>query len=340
MIKVIGDVHLRSEEPFFSVTKKFLFNLLKSCNENDSLIFTGDFFHRSRPYSEELALARQFFEIAKERNISINILAGNHEYFRERNTWAEDVFKDYDIHFYDSPTCVDIQGSLFLMLPWVSNYIIKKNFNKQDLKEFYKYILSNLNFSKNLDGRSPQTYPHLYVVYHFEDETCFTGLEDIGVDLSLIDKTFNGKVIRIGGHIHNPSKNYIGSPYTTRKDETGFERHIIEIDPKTDDFKFIKISPMIEYETLMYEELKNKTYNPNIKYIIKVLNAPSFESVKDYIDSKENVWLDDYELKFNENRTILDDKENQLYSIKEFLDLYIKQNKVDSDTANYLINLF
>lgn len=333
MIKVIGDVHLRSEEPFFSVTKNFLSHLLKICNEKDHLVFTGDFFHRSRPYSEELACARQFFETAKERNISINILAGNHEYFRERNTWAEDVFKDYDINFITEPKVSMFYGIQFAFLPWIPNNKMQKEFGVRDMRSYYAQKLPNLMSLINKDK-------NIYILYHFEDETVFMGNENIGVDLSVFEKELGKCAIRLGGHIHNPSKNYIGSPYTTRKDETGFERHIIEIDPKTDDFKFIKISPMIEYETLMYEELKNKTYDPNIKYIIKVLNAPSFESVKDYIDSKENVWLDDYELKFNEDRTILDNKENQLYSIKEFLDMYIKQNKVDSNTANYLLSLF
>lgn len=344
MIRVVGDIHLRSEEPFFSTTKKFLFDLLEKPFDSEEryvLIFTGDFFHRSRPYSEELACARQFFEMAKERDISIYILAGNHEYFRERDTWAEDVFKDYDIHFYDSPTCVDIQGSLFLMLPWVSTYIIKKNFNKQTLKEFYSHIISKLDFSKSLDGCNLQAYKYLYVIYHFEDETCFTGSEDIGVDLSKLNEMFHGKVVRVGGHIHNPDKNYLGTPYATRKDETDMIRRTLIIKSNDEGYEYetVKEDP-IKFRGIEYSELLNGSLPNNCNYILKVFNAPSSEAVIDEIKKNKNYYLDDFELKFNETRTILENKDDQVESIKDFLDMYIKQNKVDSMTANYLISLF
>lgn len=333
MIRVIGDIHLRSEEPFFSVTKEFLSRLLINSEEGDHLIFTGDFFHRSRPYSEELMVARIFFEACKLKNITIDILAGNHEYFRDRGTWAEDVFNGYDIMFITEPQVKTICDAQVVFLPWMPIDKMQKEFGVRDMKSYYAQKLPKII---DLIDKNKNTY----IIYHFEDETVFMGVEDIGVDLSIFEKELGKCAIRLGGHIHNPNKNYIGTPYATRKDESGFNRHIVEIDQNTNDYKFVNLQSKIEYRTLLYEELNEQSYNNEVKYIIKILNAPSFDLIKDYIDSKENVWLDDYELKFNENRTIAIDKEDQINSIKDFLSLYIKQNKVDSDTSNYLLSLF
>ena len=334
MIRVIGDIHLRSEEPFFSVTKEFMTDLLVKCEEGDCLIFTGDFFHRARPYSEELKEARGFFEKCKSKRIKTIILAGNHEYFRDRGTWAEDVFDGYDIEFITKPSVIQsLYGVQFVFLPWMPLIQMQKEFEVRDMKSYYAKKLPEIMEFINKDKMT-------YVVYHFEDESVFTGIEDVGVNLSCLEDKFGKCIKRVGGHIHNPTEYYIGSPYTTRKDETGFERHIIEINPKTQDYEIIKVPPKIEFETLMYDELKDQVYDSSIRYIIKVLNAPSFDVVKSYIDSKENLWLDDYELKFNEDRTILEDKSDSLDSVRDFLNLYIKQNKIDSDTANYLLSIF
>lgn len=334
MVRVIGDIHLRSEEPFFSVTKEFMTDLLARCKEDDCLVFTGDFFHRARPYSEELKEARGFFEKCKSKRIKIIILPGNHEYFRDRGTWAEDVFDGYDIEFITEPSVISIlYGVQFVFLPWMPSAQIQKEMGVRDMKSYYAKKLPEIMASIHKDANA-------YIVYHFEDETVFTGVEDVGVDLSCLEDKFGKCIIRLGGHIHNPSKNYIGAPYATRKDESGFRRHIVEIDPKTQDYAFVDIPSKIEFKTLMYDELKDQVYDPSIRYIIKVLNAPSFEAVKSYIDSKENVYLDDYELKFNEERIIFEDKTDSLDSVRDFLNLYIKQNKIDSDTANYLLSIF
>ena len=333
MVYVIGDIHLRSEEPFFTVTKEFLTDTLNMANEKDVLIFTGDFFHRSRPYSEELKVARDFFEKAKQKQVSIIILAGNHEYFRDHGTWAEDVFSEYDIDFIEWPNLHLVYGIQIMFMPWMPLRHILNFSSAKDIKEYYEGVIQ-----KNIE-KVDVTKP-LYLIYHFEDESVFLGGNDIGVDLSIFEKKYGKNVIRLGGHIHNPSKNYIGTPYSTRSDEAGFDRHIIKIDPFTQEYEFIPTKNEIEYQTMMYEEMINRNYNKNKKYILKVLNAPSFDSIKTFIDSYDNLWLDDYELKFNEDRQIIQEKTSELESIKDFLEMYIKQNKVDSSTANYLLSIF
>lgn len=335
MIYVIGDVHLRSEEPFYSVTKSFLQNILDQTNSGDSIIFTGDFFHRSRPYSEELMLARKFFEDAKNDLVKIHILAGNHEYFREHDAWAEDVFKEYDIDFIDEPQIKAIDGVKFLFLPWVPMLRLRKLYGFQSMRDFYES-----KFKEMAENNIYEDFEKIFVIYHFEDETVFMGSENIGVDLRNISKCFNCEVVRIGGHIHNPTDNYIGSPYATRADETNKDRSYLKIHRSGLCGK-VHIDPMIEFKTINFQDLKEiKALPKDINYIIKVLNAPSIEAITDEIKGHTNIWLDDYELKFNEDREIIKDKEETFNSIREFLDMYIKQNKVDSDTANYLLSIF
>lgn len=334
MVYVIGDIHLRAEEPFFSVIKEFFESLLSTLNEKDHLIFTGDFFHRARPYSEELKCARDFFEKLKVKHVHAAILAGNHEYFRDRDTWAEDVFTDYDIEFIEQPRLSEYYGIQVMFMPWIPLKRIMKYSSAKNIKEYYENeiipkFLDKINRDKNL-----------YLIYHFEDETVFAGIDDVGVDLSVFEKKYGKLVIRLGGHIHNPTSNYIGTPYATRADENGFKRHIAKLDPYTQDLEIIPMQERIVFEKLIYEELTSKTFDESKRYIITVLNAPSFESIKYITDKYHNVWLDDYELKFNEDRQIIKDKSDEFQSIKDFLDLYIKQNKLDPNTANYLLSIF
>jgi len=334
MIYVIGDVHLRFEEPFFSVTEEFLNDLIEMVNEYDTLIFTGDFFHRSRPYSEELCVARKFFERLKQKIVYVMILAGNHEYFRDRDTWAEDMFNSFDIDFIEWPVGGMNHGSQFLFLPWMPlRRILNLQLPAKDIKEYYEGQLNKYMSQVNTD------LP-LYVIYHFEDETVFMGGSGIGVDLSPLENKLGKNVIRLGGHIHNPSKNYIGAPYATRSDETGFDRHIVKIDPKTQKWERLPVRQKIEFKTLMYDELNGYEFDPVVRYVIKVLDAPSIDAIKECIKTYKNVWLDDYELKFNEQRTIIDDKDDLIMSVRDFLNAYIKQNKLDPKTANYLLSIF
>ena len=332
MMYVIGDVHLRSEEPFFSVTKEFLNDVVSMVSDGDAVVFTGDFFHRSRPYSEELKVAGTFCEKMKDKHVHVGILAGNHEYFRDRDTWAEDVFADYDVDFIEWPCLSLYYGVQIMFMPWMPLRHIVQYSSAKNIKEYYE-TLFNKYFDKVGKDRP------LYLIYHFEDETVFGGPE-VGVDLSCFEKKFGKLVRRVGGHIHNPDSNYLGAPYATRKDETAFNRYILKIDPNTDDDENIPVKQKIEFKTLSYEELKTERFDEEIRYVVKVLDTPSLEATKLIIDSKNNVWLDDYELKFNEERDVDKDKSDELFSIKEFLDMYIKHNKVDPNTANYLLSLF
>ena len=60
MIFVIGDMHVKKEEPFFSAASSTFDFILSTVNSKDTLIFLGDVFHVSRPYPKSIALVINF----------------------------------------------------------------------------------------------------------------------------------------------------------------------------------------------------------------------------------------------------------------------------------------
>ena len=322
---IVGDLHLRKEQPFLSAAQKVLGTILDITSTDDHVIFLGDFFHSSRPYPEELRIASSFFSDFKGK---ITILAGNHEFLQTRDSFAEYAFGDA-IEFIEEPT----ETEEFLYLPWISSSrVYQKGYDT--LKEFYEGYLANFV------SEYPESSKPLYVLYHFEDETTFMGLDELGIDLSFLEKRIpNRKIVRVGGHIHVPSENYLGTPYVTRRDESGKGSFILVRDGE-EDFRSIEIPTLISYEDVDYDDLNHLKFNPNISYILSVENVPHADVLFDWKKSHPNVWIDDYTLKFGEDRVILDETKDQAESIKEYLELFIKQNKVDKDTANYLLSVF
>ena len=328
---IVGDLHLRKEQPFLKAAQRVLQTVLDKTTTDDQVIFLGDFFHGARPYPEELKVANDFFSDFKG---NITILAGNHEYLQIRDSFVEDAFKDNPITFIDSPVEVERPEGDFLFLPWVSHYRFSKlGFN--DLKSYYADWLENWE-PKNPDSAKP-----LYVLYHFEDETVFAGIDELGVDLSVVEnKVPNRKVVRIGGHVHNPSKNYLGTPYITRKDEAGKESYILINEEPSESFEKIEIPTLIDYEDLDYDELNTFEFDPSISYVLTVSNVPHADVLYEWKGRHPNVWIEDYTLKFGDERVILNETKDQAESIREYLELFIKQNKVDRSTANYLLSVF
>lgn len=324
MIRICGDLHLRKEEPFFSAAKSVLEVFKHDCNRGDTLIFAGDFFHTSRPFPEELKVAREFFHEMNLDGVRVIILAGNHEYLHTRGTYAEDMFVDSDITFISEPTLMKIDDEDILFLPWISSYDLNKKYGKTELKDFYEEYLTNLDVSSALN-----------VVYHFEDESCFMGPTEVGVDLSILESKCHLR--RIGGHIHIADKNYIGVPYATRKDETGQNYKYIAIGFGST-IEEIYFPEYISFQTISYEELKQTRFRSSTSYILEVVDAPSSDVVYDLIHSKPNLYLSDYTLRANQEREVFEDN-SALETIKDYMRAYVKINKVDEKTTDYLLSL-
>ena len=331
---IVGDLHLRKEQPFLSAAQTILEKILSITSTDDHVIFLGDFFHGSRPYPEELKVANNFFSDFKGH---ITILAGNHEYLQIRDSFAEDAFRDNPITFIDTPREVHSTEGDYLFLP----HVPYSRFNKlgfNDLRSYYEYWLGEW------EPKYPDSNKPLFVLYHFEDETVFAGVDELGVDLSVIEsKVPNRKVVRIGGHVHNPSGGYLGTPYMTRKDDGDPNRkfYILEIDrDRETEFTQVEIPSLIKYIDVDYDYLDSLDLEEGISYILSVLGVPSVESLFEWKERHPNVWIEDYTLKFGDERVLLEEAEGKTENIRELLRLFIEQNKVDPDTANYLLSVF
>lgn len=330
---VVGDLHLRKEQPFLGAAHVVLDSILDNTSSEDHVIFLGDFFHSSRPYPEELRVANSFFTDFKG---TITILAGNHEYLQTRDSFVEDIFRDNPVEFIDTPTEVSYTDEDYLFLPWISSLRLHKE-GFETLKDYYASWLQNWEPASGVNSDRP-----LYVLFHFEDETVFTGLEDLGVDLSVIQtKVGNRKVTRIGGHIHNPSDSYLGTPYATRKDES-IDRDfcILEKDETDSEFHKKYLPNTVRYLDVDYEDLKTTEFEDGCSYVLSVYGVPSSEVLFSWKAKYPTVYIEDYTLKFGSERILSEGQEEKLTSIREYLESFIRQNRVDSDTANYLLSIF
>lgn len=325
---IYGDLHLRKEEPFLSAAKTILSQIESSTSSDDHVIFLGDFFHTSRPYPEELKVAIDFFEKCKAK---VTILAGNHEYHNTRQTFVEEAFEDSSyIEFIKEP----VEKDGFLYLPWVSMQTFRRA-GFESLKEYYEDWI--MNKWEPLEEKGTLT-----VLYHFEDETTFMGIDEVGVDLSLVQKRVPNRTIkRIGGHIHLISDNYIGTPYTTRKDEERETFVYLKRDEEGGEFVPQLLPKLIEFKSIMYPDLSSFVPKESRYYIVEIHSAPSSEELYSWKSKYPNIFLADYSLLYGDDRSteeIQEDLSN--HNIRDFLELFIKRNKVDSETANYLLSIF
>ena len=332
--RIFGDIHIRKERPFYDVVKKVLDKAGEGMESGDKLIFLGDFFHTSRPYPEEVNLARRYLSKWNDKGISVSILAGNHEYHGTRLTFAEEVLTSDDAFFYDEPfmeECVQLDAC-FLYLPWMSKQTLNK-MGYESMKDYYE---------------NPSTYDRLknvpkgwtiYALYHFEDETVFTGLDKMGVNLKVLDEVFpDNDVVRVGGHIHIQSSNYLGVPYATRKDESGQDFQYLEIGYVG--HQYIQLPNFLQFMEVEYDNLNSIDFDESIEFILDVKSAPSPEDVFAFARSHKNVTVGNYSLRFSETRTVNKDGKEQKASIREYLESFIKENKIDADTSNYILSVF
>ena len=319
-----GDLHLREDEPFFSSCTYVLKDLTKRVNCGDVIVFAGDFFHKQTPTIKELKTARVFFDVMNRKACQVIICAGNHEYNGAKDAFVEDIFTEFDVTFVDSVRIRELDTCNILFLPWISNYRLKKS-GCESLQAYYKESYDKLSIPSNKKN---------FVVYHFEDETQFVGFERKGIDLRFIKED----ITRIGGHIHISSNNYIGVPYATRKDESGQKCKILEWDGT--ELNVIEYPELIKWVKISAEDIKTTRFSSKVNYILDVCNVKSIDELIDFIASKDNLFLDNYELLFGEERQISEEKTSNVNNVKEFLKVYISQNKVDKETSEYLLGMF
>lgn len=328
MIYVIGDTHIRKEEPYYSAIDQMFTELYLVCKSGDTIIQTGDFFHSYKPFPKEYSLAFYWIEIFSLKGVRLIILSGNnaHEYHHLQKTYAIDpLASSKNVALIKDIEVLTIEDISFLFLPWLPDSLIReKGFEK--VEDYLRSFIYENNLS-DID----------YFIYHYEDETVFMGGENRGIDFSFVEDKLFG-ITRIGGHIHLSSSNYIGAPYQTRFDEKFQTGSYYTI--KDDVLMAHSFSQFIIHKELDFEDEIPVSEFEGQNFVLNITNAPSVDSVYDKF-KKKHIFINDISLKFSEKRiSTLTEEIDSKSSMKELLLEYISINKVDKETSDFLLNLF
>ena len=335
MVYIVGDLHIRKEEPFFTAAAKTLRWLEAQVEPNDHLVFLGDLFHTSKPFPKEYEMAISSFSRLAENNVSVWLLAGNHEFHEDQKTFAIEPLNDINkyVSIITVPGIVDISGFKFLMLPWMS----RTQFKSKDREAYLHGMYETDEPGSFIDSLKDSLSGVDFICYHFEDETVFMGGVNTGVDLSLLQSKCP-KAIRIAGHIHLASKNYIGTPYQTRYDEKGQIGHILVLEQGYKDPEGIQVPLFIEYLDVVYgDEVPS---DDGHALILSILDAPSIGAAEVKYKGP-NIYIRKVEIVASENRTVdgevsIDPSSD---SLLELFQSFAVSNKVDERTSAYVQSL-
>lgn len=223
MILIEKDLHFRSDGLFGKAYQRYFDWLRNNFGSDFIYISLGDWFHSPKPSPNDYSAAIKEFEKRKFRQTII--LAGNHDYNRQDNSYSCDPLaanSRFKIQYLKTKTEMELEGLKFLFLPYVYNDIKKY----AELSAVYDYIL-----------------------YHFEDETITYDGRTYGINL----QNLNGK--RVGGHVHKiiwPNY-FLGMPVHTRADEAGQPNQLLVIDEKKE-LNVVPVPNFLDYYFVTYPE--------------------------------------------------------------------------------------
>lgn len=321
----VGDLHIRKEQWARDGVEGTLDEIMRICGTRkdiDEVFFLGDVFNQSRPYPEEI---RIFSEFLSNMGTHITVLAGNHEYLETRDSYAEDALvREESFDFIESPCIRDFGNYRVVCLPYLPIHRLNQ-LGCNTMSEYYedKYLkfISSTEDKEDLKKKT-------VIVYHFEDETQSFGS---GVDLRGYDRLFPNST-RIGGHIHNQVKNYIGTPYQTRADESENDAGVLYL--YNGELTKVRLPFFVKFESVQYgKEVERPEENTHL--MLRILDAPSYDAVVSKYGKIPNSEIYDYEVVSAEERSI-DTGKREDKTILQMLDDFIRDNHVRKDVSDYL----
>lgn len=328
MIYILGDLHKRKESPYREAADLVLKELYSKVTNGDSIIQLGDFFHSYKPFPAEYTEALSWLNKLGSKGVKIYIMAGNnaHEYHHIQKTYAITPLESLDcVKTITDLSILEVDGIKFFAIPWIPNEKLKKN-GCETVEDYIK---------KFLDSTDEKAQ---YLLYHYEDETVFMGGENHGIDFSFVEKAMPD-IVRIGGHIHLQSTNYIGTPYQTRFDEAGQTGRYYVID-SDNSLEVKKFKMYVKHMNIHFEDEVPTPDFKEQKIILNIDEVPAIEAAYDKF-TKNYIFINNLKLKFSEDRQLLASEElDAKSSVRELLQEYIKINNVDKETSDYLYSLF
>lgn len=244
-IVILGDTHIGARNDslaFHDYFRKFYQECLFPYMEQNGItdiIQCGDIFDRRKYVNfHTLSLGKEyFFDDLGKRGFQLYMPVGNHDCsFKNTNSVNSPrlLLSEYDnIHIWDTaPGEVTIQGTKFLMVPWIN-------------EENEKITMAAMEQSGAM-----------VCVGHFEINgfSMYEGYEaQEGLSLSL----FNSFKLTLSGHYHHRSYKehvaYVGTPYEMTWQDYGDKKGFHVLDTDTMELEFIE-NPFTMFEKIVYND--------------------------------------------------------------------------------------
>ena len=243
-VAIITDQHFGARNDsiaFLDFFEKFYDNTFFPCldsNNISTVLVLGDTFDR-RKYVNFYALDRakkMFFDKLAERNITVHMLAGNHDtYFKNTNevNSPDLLLKEYtNINVIDDPTTIEVDGTKICMMPWIC-------------PENYQASLDEMKTTKAE-----------LCMGHFEIAgfAMYRGMES---HEGLSKETFEKFDMVFSGHYHHRSDDghiyYLGNPYELTWQDYNDPRGFHLFDLSTRELEFVR-NPYTMFARVEYND--------------------------------------------------------------------------------------
>jgi calcineurin-like phosphoesterase family protein len=174
----------------------FIPTLKSKIKPEDKLIFLGDLFDNRN--SINLKIINEVIQLFEKLSqiIECHVLLGNHDMYLMNSSDINSpaVIKHIpNIHIYDKPKIIDLDGLKTLMMPWISG-----KDNEKAILEKYKGC-DLLFCHSDLNGCRTQLYPTRPIhknILDIANDTIITDWKDVIVNIIIFqDRTFNKNML-------------------------------------------------------------------------------------------------------------------------------------------------
>lgn len=304
---VVGDLHLKETEPYWSAQKEFL-NFLTDNFNDEIIVFLGDVFDSSSPQWEIYSVFKKYLLNKKSHTY---IVQGNHDFSKRKGSALEGLHLMNNVSIFFEEQDFSIVSLKCLALPYKFG----------DLREY-----------ENIKGDYDVVFSHV------TPNECAFADEGLNLEKSIKSKYF------VYGHTHTQkewnSKDsthiVVGVPLPTRNlEEPGC---IYRIDSQDCILQKIEIPIFFKIKNINYgDEIENKNWLYNIK------NAPSYESVyekyKGFYIRNEGIEIEKNAFDFESNENFVFETSNIREKFLEYAKEKNLRKEVVDTSVSYLERL-
>jgi DNA repair exonuclease SbcCD nuclease subunit len=259
-----------------------------------TVLVLGDTFDR-RKYVNFYALQRakeMFFNMLAERNISVHMLAGNHDtYFKNTNdvNSPDLLLREYtNINVIDHPTTITVDDTAICMMPWIcpENYQDSIDTLKDTQAEICMGHFEIAGFSmyrgmESHEGLSKDLFNKFDLVFsgHYHHRSDDGHIYYLGNPYELTWQDYNDPR---GFHLFDLSTRkleFIGNPYTmfARVEYDDKEVEPVEIDSLDLKDKYVKLIVVNKTDYYKFDKFIQKLYNKGCSDIKIVEDMSEFQ---------------------------------------------------------------